>query len=183
MGRFWIDSEDGANRTCQCLDICPLDAPVTQRLGNIIFLFEKYLFTWLRRVLVAACGLLSCGMQTLTCGMRVGSSSLTRDEPRLPALGAQSLNHWTTREVPGNIIFKLFFIFGHVVAACEILVPQTGIEPRPPAVEARIPKHWTTREFPGNTNINRNSQNLTQEPHVWGLTTAFMFLLVDCGDP
>ena len=50
--------------------------------------------------LVAAGGLLSCGMQTLSCGMHVGSSSLTRDRTQTPALGAQSLNHGTTREVP-----------------------------------------------------------------------------------
>ena len=35
---------------------------------------------------------LSCGMQDL--------SSPTRTEARPPALGAQSLSHWTTREVP-----------------------------------------------------------------------------------
>ena len=30
----------------------------------------------------------------------VGSSSLTRDRTQAPCIGAQSLNHWTTREVP-----------------------------------------------------------------------------------
>ena len=34
-------------------------------------------------------------------------SSLTRDEPMTPALGAQSLNHWTAREVPTRDHFKL----------------------------------------------------------------------------
>ena len=34
----------------------------------------------------------------------MGSSSLTR----LPALGAQSLSHWTTREVPLFFFFKYF---------------------------------------------------------------------------
>ena len=33
------------------------------------------------------------------CGMQ-DFSSPTRDEPVPPALGAQSLNHWTAREVP-----------------------------------------------------------------------------------
>ena len=44
------------------------------------------LFIWLHRVLVAARGRLSCGMQTLSCSMQtlscsmhVGSRSLTRD--------------------------------------------------------------------------------------------------------
>ena len=45
-----------------------------------------------------ACGLLSCDMRTLSCGLwdlvpRPGI------EPRPPALGARSLTHWTTREV------------------------------------------------------------------------------------
>ena len=30
----------------------------------------------------------------------MGSSSLTRDQPRPPALGTRSLSHWTTKEVP-----------------------------------------------------------------------------------
>ena len=43
------------------------------------FFFNIYLLTWLRRVSVAACGLLSCSMRTLSCSMHAGSSSLTRD--------------------------------------------------------------------------------------------------------
>ena len=31
----------------------------------------------------------------------VGSSSLTRDQTQVPALGSGSLSHWITREVPG----------------------------------------------------------------------------------
>ena len=44
---------------------------------------------------------LSCGKQTLSCGLW----DLVRwpvIEPRPPALGAQSLSHWTTREVPSS---------------------------------------------------------------------------------
>ena len=58
--------------------------------GKPLFFFNIYLFIWLRRILVAAGGLLSCGMLTLSCSMHVGSSSLTRDEPRSPALGVES---------------------------------------------------------------------------------------------
>ena len=49
--------------------------------------------------LVAARGLLSWRMRTLSCGMRdlVPRPGI---EPGPPALGAQSLTHWTTREVP-----------------------------------------------------------------------------------
>ena len=35
--------------------------------------------------------------------MHVGSNSLTRDEPRPPALGVWSLSHCATSEVPGEI--------------------------------------------------------------------------------
>ena len=59
----------------------------------VLDFFFQYLFIYL-----AALGL-SCGMQDLSCGMwdlvpRPGI------EPGPPALGARSLNHWTTREVP-----------------------------------------------------------------------------------
>ena len=40
----------------------------------------------MRRVLVPAGGLLSCGMQTLSWGMHVGSSSLARDRTRAPCI-------------------------------------------------------------------------------------------------
>ena len=49
---------------------------------------QTYLFIWLHRVLVAAGGLLSCGMWTLSCGMHVGSSSLTRDRTRAACIGS-----------------------------------------------------------------------------------------------
>ena len=59
--------------------------------------FLKYLFIYL-----AAPGL-SCSMQTLSCSIwdLVPWPGI---EPGPPALGAWSLNRWTTREVPGLII-------------------------------------------------------------------------------
>ena len=39
-------------------------------------------------LLVAACRLLSCSMRTLSCGMHVGSSSLTRDGNQAPCSGS-----------------------------------------------------------------------------------------------
>ena len=47
----------------------------------------KNLFIWLLQVLFAACGVFSCGMQTLSCG-HVGFSSLTRDWTRGPCIGS-----------------------------------------------------------------------------------------------
>ena len=39
--------------------------------------------------LVAACGFLSCSMRTLSCGMCVGPSSLTRDRTLAPYIGSR----------------------------------------------------------------------------------------------
>ena len=60
------------------------------------FKYLFYLFIWLCRVLVAAGGLLSCGIWTLSWGMPVGSSSLTRDWTRAACIGSvesQPLRH------------------------------------------------------------------------------------------
>ena len=78
----------------------------------ILFFFGKYLFIYLL-IYLAAPGL-SCGMQDLHCHVQdllvaaCGISSCSMQdlvlwpglEPRPPALGAWSLSHWTTREVP-----------------------------------------------------------------------------------
>ena len=65
---------------------------------NLIFyvIYVIYLFR-LRRVLVATCGIFffSCGMRHLVPRPWI--------EPGPPALGAQSLTQWTTREVPEYI--------------------------------------------------------------------------------
>ena len=50
-----------------------------------------------------ACGIFSCSTWALLVGA-CGS------EPGPPALGAQSLNHWTTREVPGTFLDCFFLI-------------------------------------------------------------------------
>ena len=53
-------------------------------------------------LLVVACGIFSCGTWTLSCGMwdLVPWPGI---EPGPPALGVQSLSHWTTREVPHQL--------------------------------------------------------------------------------
>ena len=63
--------------------------------------------TW--DLLVVACGIFSCGTRILSCGMwdlvpRPGI------EPGPPALGAQSLSHWTAREVPSLCFRHLMHI-------------------------------------------------------------------------
>ena len=79
------------------------------------FLIFIHLFIWLHwvlvavcRIFVAVCGIFSCGMWDLFSGgmwdiFSGGMWDLVPwpgIEPGLPALGMQSLNHWTTREVP-----------------------------------------------------------------------------------
>ena len=51
---------------------------------------------------IFSCGIFSCGMRTLSCGMwdLVPWAGI---EPEPPALGEQSLSHWTTKEVPLKI--------------------------------------------------------------------------------
>ena len=57
------------------------------------------MFIWLLRVLVAAPGIFSRCMQTLSCGV-CDPVPWLGIEPRSFALGAWSLSLWTTREVP-----------------------------------------------------------------------------------
>ena len=64
--------------------------------SSFIYLFTC-LFIWLSRVLVMVCRIFSWGMWTLSCSMwdLVPWPGI---EPGTPALGAQSLSHWTTKE-------------------------------------------------------------------------------------
>ena len=74
------------------------------------FFFFKYLFIWL-------CGVLVNGMQTPSCGMHVGSSSLTRDRTRGPL-------HWECEVLsttpPGKSFFFSSKPFSKVVAPTAI---------------------------------------------------------------
>ena len=82
-----------------------LDGKITEECAGgdfiYLFIFSIYLCTWLCQVLVTACGIFSCSMQTLSCGVwdLVPWPGI---EPRAPALGAQSLSPWPTREVFGG---------------------------------------------------------------------------------
>ena len=66
--------------------------------------FNNYLFIWLCWVLVTACRVFSCSMWTLSCIMwdLIPWSGM---EPGLLASEPWSLSHWTTREVPHNMVF------------------------------------------------------------------------------
>ena len=81
-------------------------------VASFYWVFFKYsnfklficLFIWLHQVLVTACKIFSCGLWSLNYSMW-NLVSLTGMEPGPPALGAWSLIHWTSREVPVASIF------------------------------------------------------------------------------
>ena len=60
------------------------------------------------------------------------------------ALGAWSLNHWTTREVLKD---KNFFFWLHCTV-CGILVPRPGIKHTPSALAGWSLNHWTPEKYP-----------------------------------
>ena len=74
---------------------------------DVFFNIYFYLFIWLCQVLVAAFGIFSCSIQTLSCSMwdLVPWPGI---EPGPRALGVWNLSHWTTREVP--VMYILTFI-------------------------------------------------------------------------
>ena len=58
-------------------------------------------FIWLHWVSTVACRIFSCDTWALVPWLGI--------EPWPPALGAQSLSHWTTREVPQHHFLFIFF--------------------------------------------------------------------------
>ena len=78
------------------------------------YFFKRNLFIWLCWVLVVAQGIFTCGLQTLRCLMW-GLVPWPGSEPRPPALGAQSLSHWSTGEVsPILFLFKNVFSISYI---------------------------------------------------------------------
>ena len=77
-----------------------------------LLFFKQYIFVniylfWLHWVSVAALGIFSCGMRTLSWGMW-DQVLWPRSEPRPPVLGVRSLSHWTSGEVPQVISIYLY---------------------------------------------------------------------------
>ena len=78
---------------------------LTQNGSKGYVLFLKYLFIYL-----SALGL-SFSTRDLCCSMR-DLVPLPGVEPRPPALGARSLSHWTTKEVPGYVLLTYIKLLG-----------------------------------------------------------------------
>ena len=74
----------------------------------LFLIFITFLFIlsiWLHLILAVACGIFNCGMPALSFGMWDLVPQLGI-EPEPPALGAQNLSQWTTREVPRPWFFN-----------------------------------------------------------------------------
>ena len=69
--------------------------------------FHPHFFFFVKIFIYLAVPGLNCSMQDLLL-QHVRSSSLTRDWTQAPALGAQSLSHWTTKEVPHLYFCQIF---------------------------------------------------------------------------
>ena len=76
--------------------------------------------------LVAARRLLSCSMWTLSCGMHVGSSSLTRDWTRAPCIGSTEsypLDHQGSPEsyFLNSSTLELFYVYLKRICILKVL--------------------------------------------------------------
>ena len=112
----------------------------TLGLLNPFFLKDicLHLFIWLHKVLAVACGIFSCSnrilswsMRILSCTCELLSCSMWNLLPwpgiecRFPALGDQSLSHWTTREVPQkSFLNNIVFIEQHMIANLKNIFSQ-----------------------------------------------------------
>ena len=93
------------------------------QINHVFFFFNIYFYLviWLLLVLVAACRIFHLHFGNMGCLVAAGKPfSGTRDlvlwpatEPEPPALGTQSLSHWTTREVPQLCILEEISYSGH----------------------------------------------------------------------
>ena len=99
-----------------------------------LFFSFKYLFIWLRRVLVAARGIFIAGAGSLVAACGIFFSCGMQDlvpwpgiEPGPPALGTWSLNRWATREVPIPVSFLLFGFLSNKKQHRERLIAQSHL--------------------------------------------------------
>ena len=100
-------------------------------LFNIYFI---YLFSWLCRVLVAACGIFPCGAWA---SLVVVHGLLSSCEARTPGrLGSVFCGTWALSLRRVNSVVVAWRL--SCPAACGILVPWSGIESVSPALESRF---------------------------------------------
>ena len=114
----------------------------TQALASglvFFFFFFKYLFlsTWLCRVLVEACRMFNFSLWTLSCGIwyLVPWPGI---KPGPPALGAQPLSHWSTRE--GQCLVYVFKSYTRLLRPAQ----RSGF----PGDSKEFPRDLLTRHGP-----------------------------------
>ena len=110
MGEGFRRADGRFRKTCirrDSSDLCLL------LWGKSCFYFKYYLLTWPCQVLVVACGVFSCDVWDLAPWPGI--------EPGSPALGAQSLSHWTTRAV----LKEEMLLRGHY-QILQGLIPHSG---------------------------------------------------------
>ena len=87
-----------------------MDLPLSDLVAEVFFFKKRknYVFIWLCRVLVAACGVFLGHVGSVVAVYRLSCptgtwdpSSLTGDWTSILCLGRQILSHWTTSGVPG----------------------------------------------------------------------------------
>ena len=101
-----------------------------QTLDSFLFFFFLT-FIWLHQVLVVALRIFSGGMWDIVSWPGI--------EPRSPTLGAQSLNHWTTKEVLRLWILRPGFRYSlcYLFAVCLGKAPLTSPVPQSPHFQMR----------------------------------------------
>lgn len=77
---------------------CVLTCQKEEALASLPLSF-LILFTWLHQAFTAACGIFSYSVRTHSCGLW-DLILWPGIQPRLSALGIQSLSPWTTKDVP-----------------------------------------------------------------------------------
>ena len=78
----------------------------------LFFSLGKYLFIWRHQISFAESSIFSCSTQDLFFSYSMWDQvPLPGIKTRSPALGAWSLSHWTTREVPYIFLMSLIFHF------------------------------------------------------------------------
>ena len=104
---MWLVSSIFRNFQVNCWNISKVSQPEeAQKLCfEVPLTFAPFhLFIWLHWILRAACGIFSCGIWDLAPQPRI--------QLRPPALGAQSLSHWVTREIPLAPFYNVLYLFG-----------------------------------------------------------------------
>ena len=119
-------------------------------------------------IFIAACGVFSCGMQTLSCGVW-NLVPLPKIKPRSPALGVWHLSHWTTREVPATLYLGFA---SRPQAPSRVTVPfmSSGFPLSPPPLTLKDTADVQSQHLPSGPRLRPNF--CFQEAAVWVISSS-----------